>query len=94
MRENLVHIYLFVLVEACIVPWYGGCKTYPHKSTCAYEGEGINFSQFWRVRTKRVTLPWLIEGCLLRLKNSTLTPIIYCVFLLDLSSLSEKFPTH
>ena len=29
MRENLVHIYLYVLVEACIVPCYVYCKAYP-----------------------------------------------------------------
>ena len=29
MRENLVHIYLYVLVEACIVPCYVDCKAYP-----------------------------------------------------------------
>ena len=29
MRVNLVHIYLYVLVEACIVPCYVDCKAYP-----------------------------------------------------------------
>ena len=29
MRESLVHIYLFVLVEVCIVLLYGDGKAYP-----------------------------------------------------------------
>ena len=29
MRESSVHIYLFVFVEACIVPCDGDCKAYP-----------------------------------------------------------------